>query len=231
MTKITVYQVIEHFLSRIRVEYIITNSHPLKMAGVQSVMPLALMLISSFFWSEVSGQFGVLPTDPGQLAAAAGMPNKMPDPSQIKPEDALKTCIPGWKENHTYYEDPKCFKYPEFCDYMPRPTPAMFAGFTEPFPCFLLSPEVIAKVRAAQETDITTMGKCMWDYVICFLNACYPGLDPRLLMHLIEIGKLKPKDGKMPELPVNAPGMPSLPTPEAPPKPPGKPKKPNKKKH
>jgi hypothetical protein len=135
----------------------------------------------------------------------------MPDVSKIKPEDALKTCVPGWRENHTYYEDPKCIKYPEFCDYMPRPTPAAFAGFTEPFPCFILSPDVIGKVKDMQDLALTTFEKCMWDYVICFLNACYPGLDPRLLMHLIELGKLKPKDGQMPEMPKLPAGMPASP--------------------
>jgi len=96
-------------------------------------------------------------------------------------DDPSKTCIPGWRNNRTYYEDPKCIKYPDFCDYMPKPNPEGFAAFTEPYPCHLLTQDVIVKAIDAQDMAVSSMEKCMWDYVISFLFACYPGIDPKTI--------------------------------------------------
>ena len=160
------------------------------------------------------------PAMPVPAMPAPAMPAGMPALPPGVPSTPGQTCIAGWKDNHTYYEDETCARYPDLCAIMPKPPAASFAAFTEPFPCFMLNQEIIAKVREAQDVSKTSFEKCMWDYAICFLNACYPGMDPRVILELIQSGKLVPKNGlpgvgqvpgapDMPSMPAAPPGMPS----------------------
>lgn len=124
------------------------------------------------------------------VLAAIGAPKKVIDPRGIDLMSLTKVCTPNWIANNSVWEDARCMKWPEVCDYMPSPPPIPFATFTEMFPCFVLDKIIILRVAQLQHAALTSIEKCMWDYILMFLNACYPGLDPRVLIEMIRSGKL-----------------------------------------
>lgn len=124
------------------------------------------------------------------VMAQFGMPKKVIDPNGIDLMSLTKVCTPEWLGNSSVWVDSRCMKWPDVCDYMPSPAPVPFAVFTEMFPCFILDKDIILRVAQLQHAALTSIEKCMWDYILMFLNACYPGLDPRVLVEMIRTGKL-----------------------------------------
>lgn len=121
---------------------------------------------------------------------AIGAPKKVIDPKGVDLMSLTKVCTPSWQSNGSVWEDARCMKWPEVCDYMPSPPPIPFAVYTETFPCWILDRTIILRVTQLQHSALTAIEKCMWDYILMFLNACYPGMDPRVLVNMIQSGKL-----------------------------------------
>lgn len=125
------------------------------------------------------------------VLAALGAPKKVIDPRGVDLMSLTKVCTPSWLGNgSSEWLDAKCMKWPEVCDYMPSPAPAPFAVFTEMFPCWILDKSIMLRITQLQHASLLSIEKCMWDYILMFLNACYPGLDPRVLINMIQSGRL-----------------------------------------
>lgn len=68
--------------------------------------------------------------------------------------------------------------WPKDCAKVPPPEKNWFATNSEMVPCFKLTKPMFAMVKKKQDGEETVAFKCAWDFVLCFLFACYPGLDP-----------------------------------------------------
>ena len=103
------------------------------------------------------------------IMSAMGAPKQIIDPNGVDLMSLNRECKPAWLPNTSIWEDARCMRWPEICDYMPRPDPVSFTAFTEMFPCFLLTKEMILRVSEEQHRALTAIEKCMWDYVLMWV--------------------------------------------------------------
>ncbi|KAI1290306.1 hypothetical protein HDE_09019 [Halotydeus destructor] len=94
---------------------------------------------------------------------------------------AVLKCIPkpGWRPDGSYWDE-SGQRYPNLCRLIPPPEKNWFAQYSKMFPCYRLTKHTLHDALAKKDKEKTTHGKCMWDYVLCFLYACYPGKDPMI---------------------------------------------------
>lgn len=115
--------------------------------------------------------------EPADEEPSTDAPTDAPTEAPVEPETTIAN--DEWcSADDGKFKDESGLCWPTNCTKLPPPEKNWFATNSEIAPCYKLTKVMFSTVKQNQDREVTVPMKCAWDYILCFLFACYPGKDP-----------------------------------------------------